>query len=197
MNLRRDSPPGFPVYTLQLEATRAQLRLGGAKDSVDSKTVTMEMMGANLAPEVRGEEQLLGKDSYFPTTAPKTWFSNIPTYSRVKYSSVYPGVDAAFYGNANRLEYDFMLQPKADPGQIRMRLSGADAASIDKDGSLVLRVGKGDIRFLVPVAYQTSADGKGRDVVAASYRLGEGAANGEPALVSFSLGSYDRAHGRW
>ena len=64
-----------------------------------------------------------------------------------------------------------MLQPKADPGQIRMRLSGADAASIDKDGSLVLRVGKGDIRFLVPVAYQTSADGKGRDVVAASYRL--------------------------
>ena len=57
-----------PVYTLQLEATRAQLRLGGAKDNVDSKTVTMEMMGANLAPEVRGEEQLLGKDSYFPTT---------------------------------------------------------------------------------------------------------------------------------
>ena len=181
-----------PVYTLQLEATRAQLRFGGVKFGADSKTVTMEMIGANGTTNLQGEEQLPGKDNYFPTSDPKTWFSNIPTYSRVKYSAVYAGIDAAFYGNANRLEYDFMLQPKADPGQIRMRLSGADAASIDKDGSLVLRVGNGDIRFLVPVAYQTSADGKGRDVVAASYRL-EKAANGEPALVSFSLGSYDRA----
>ncbi len=134
---------------------------------------------------------MLGKDNYFPTSDPKTWFSNIPTYSRVKYSGVYPGIDAAFYGNANRLEYDFMLQPKADPGQIRMSLAGADGASIDKDGSLVLRVGKGDIRFLVPVAYQTTPDGKGRDLVSASYRL-ETAANGGPAVVSFSLGSYDR-----
>ena len=140
------------------EATRAQFRSGGVKAGADSKTVMMEMIGANATTNLQGEEQLPGKDIYFPTSDPKTWFSNIQTYSRVKYSGVYPGVDAAFYGNANRLEYDFMLQPKADPGQIRMSLAGADGASIDKDGSLVLRVGKGDIRFLVPVAYQTTPD---------------------------------------
>ncbi len=187
-----------PGYSLQLEATRAQLRFGQAKAGADGKAapdqkaIAMEMVGANPAPEVRGEEQLLGKDNYFPTRDPKTWFSNIPTYWRVKYSAVYPGVDAAFYGNANRLEYDFMLQPKADAGQIRMKLTGADAASIDKDGSLVLRIGKDDIRFLVPVAYQPSSDGKHRDSVSASYNL-ESAANGEPAMVGFTLGTYDRA----
>jgi len=178
-------------YTLQLEAARALLRFAGPKASEGSKTVTMEMVEGNRTPEVTGEDALLGKANYFPTKDPKTWFSNIPTYSRVKYSAVYPGIDLAYYGNANRLEFDFMLLPKADPGQIRMKLTGSDEARIDKDGNLVLRVGKDDIRFLVPVAYQTSADDKRRDTVSASYRL-EKAANGEPAMVSFALGSYDR-----
>ena len=179
-------------YTLQLGATSARLQFAAPKAGAESKTITMEMVGGNRTPEVRGEDQLVGKNNYFPTSDPKTWFSNIPTYSRVKYGAVYPGVDVAFYGNANRLEYDFMLQPKADPGQIRMKLSGANEASIDKDGSLVLRVDQDDVRFLVPVAYQTSADGKGREAVTASYRL-EKASNGEPAMVALALGRYDRA----
>jgi len=179
-----------PGYTLELDASSAQLRFEARKGS-EARTVTMEMMAANEKAAVAGEEVLPGKVSYFPTSDPKTWVSDIPTYSRVKYSSVYPGVDVEFYGNENRLEYDFILQPKADPGQIRMNLSGSDEARIDKDGNLILRVGKDDVRFLVPVAYQLSGDGKHRDPVSAAYRL-ENTENGKPALVSFSLGSYDR-----
>ncbi len=178
-------------YSLELQSASGLFRLAGPKGSVVPKTIAMEMVNANRKAGIKGEGQLPGKANYFPTSDPKTWFSNIPTYSRVHYSSVYPGVDVSFYGNANRLEYDFTLQPGADPSQIQMKLTGSEQARIDSDGNLVLRVGKDDIRFLKPVAYQTSADGVHHDEVLASYRV-EQSSDGKPALVSFSLGSYNR-----
>jgi hypothetical protein len=160
--------------------------------AAETDVLRMELVGAARDLQVSGEDQLPGKVSYFPSIDRKSWLANIPTYARVRYSSLYPGVDAAFYGNANRLEYDFMLAAKADPGQIRMRLAGADEARIDKDGTLALRVGKQEIRFLAPLAYQAAADGKTREAVAAAYRL-ERAAKDAPPTISFSLGRYDRS----
>ena len=177
-------------YSLELQSASALFRFAGPQGGAEPKTLTMEMVNANRKAGIKGEDQLLGEANYFPTSDQKTWFSNIPTYSRVHYSSVYPGVDVAYYGNANRLEYDFTLQPGADPGQIRVALTGSKQARIDSDGNLVLRIGQDDIRFLKPLAYQTSADGVHHDAVLASYRV-EQASNGKPALVGFSLGSYD------
>ena len=176
-------------YTVDLGNSGAVLRFGASKTGDKSTPIAMEMVDANPAPKAEGEGELPGKDSYFPTSDRKTWFSNIPTYSRVKYSGVYPGIDTVFYGKPNRLEYDFLVQANADPGQIRMKFSGSDEAHIAKDGSLVLRLGKDDVSLLVPVAYQTAADGM-QQVVSASYRM-EAATAGGPAIVSLSLGHYD------
>ncbi len=182
-------------YTLQLEASRARLQFiapgdPAAGSGAEGRALAMELVDTNGHATITGEEQLPGRANYFPTADPKTWRSKIPTYSRVKYSAVYPGIDLAFYGNANRLEYDFMLKPQADPGGIRMRLAGADQPSVDKNGNLVMRVGKQDIQFLSPVAYQFSREGK-REIVSVSYRL-QKVADGAPPLVSFALGKYDR-----
>ncbi len=177
-------------YDVQLGSSRAEFQF--VNKSHDIRTVSMDLTGARPEAEIRGESLLPGKANYLPTSDPKTWHTNISTYSRVSYEGVYPGVDLAFYGNASRLEYDFLLNAGADPAAIGMRFSGADRASVDASGDLLLRLGKGDIRFLKPIAYQTSTDGKRRDPVQAGYRL-ERSANGEPVLVSFSIGNYDHA----
>ncbi|MGA8027533.1 MAG: SBBP repeat-containing protein, partial [Bryobacteraceae bacterium] len=177
-------------YDLQLGASGAKFQFADRTPGAHPRTLTMNLVNANSDAAIEGETLLPGKENYLPAKDPKTWFTNIPTYSRVKYDAIYPGVDAAFYGSAIRPEYDFLLQPGADPEQIRMRLSGSDQASINAAGDLVLRLGKGDVRFLKPIAYQTSQDGK-RETVQAGYRM-EKTASGEPLLVSFSLGSYDR-----
>jgi len=177
-------------YSVDLGSSGALLRFGGAKSGDQARTFTIEMMDGNRAATLQGEEKLPGVDSYFPTSDRKTWFANIPTYSRVKYSGIYPGIDLAFYGKSNRLEYDFVVQPKADPGEIHMKLSGSDEARLAEDGSLVLRLGKDDLRLLAPMAYQMSADGKQREIVQASYRL-EAAAKDSPAVVGLSVGAYD------
>jgi len=178
-------------YTLELERSRMRFQLPETAAAGNAKALDLEMVNASRNPEVRGKDQLPGKDNYFPTPDPKTWFSNIPTFGRVGYSAIYPGVDISFYGNSNRMEYDFTIQPTGDPSQIQMKLTGADQAHLDKDGDLVLTIGKGELRFLAPVAYQNSADGKHRDSVRASYELAE-TAKGQPPVVRFALGDYDR-----
>ncbi len=171
-----------PAYSVKLESSRAVL-------DFDSRTVTMELLNASPRPAIQGEAPLPGKVNYIGSGDPKTWFKNIPTYSRVRYEDVYPGVGLAFYGKDNRLEYDFLLDAGANPDQIGMRLSGAESAKIDAAGDLVLDLGKGEIRFYKPVAWQTTADGKGREIVEASYCL-RASASGPPE-VTFALGRYD------
>jgi hypothetical protein len=49
---------------------------------------------------------------------PTRWCTGIPAFARVAYSSVYPGIDLAYYGNEGRLEYDFIVAPGANPAAI-------------------------------------------------------------------------------
>jgi hypothetical protein len=70
---------------------------------------------ANNSPQISGTDELPGKRNYFVGKDSKNWHSNIPTYRKVKYSGVYPGVDLVYYGNQRQLEYDFVVAPGADP----------------------------------------------------------------------------------
>ena len=170
------------AYSIKLESSRAVL-------DFDSRTVTMDLLNAAASPKIQGEAPLPGKANYIGSSDRKTWFTNIPTYSRVRYQDVYPGVGLAFYGKDNRLEYDFLLDPRANPDQIRMRLAGAESARGDSAGDLVLNLGKGEIKFYKPIAWQPKANGKGRDLVEAGYRLR--ASGSGPPEVTFALGGYD------
>ena len=185
-------------YTLFLTGTEAVLCLSGqsagrrsvrSMGSVGSPTppdspyspstvVRMKLQGAS-AGRVAGLAELPGKANYFLGNDPKQWRTDVPTYGKVRYQGVYPGVDLVYYGNQGQLEYDFVLAPGADPGQIRMAFEGADGLSVDKAGDLVLHAGGGasdapcsEMRFQRPVAYQEVA---GRRVaVAAAWALDGG-----------------------
>jgi len=84
----------------------------------------MKFVGANARAEVTGLEELTGKSNYFIGNDPTKWRTNVPNYAKVKYADVYPGVDVVYYGNQGQLEYDFVVQPRADPRQIALDLGG-------------------------------------------------------------------------
>ena len=46
----------------------------------------------------------------------------VPTFDRVAYSGIYPGIDVVFYGNQRELEYDIHVAAGADAGKVRLRL---------------------------------------------------------------------------
>ena len=95
----------------------------------------MSLIGANPKANAVGLAPQPGVVSYFIGNDPKKWRSGIPTYGKVEYPQIYPGVDLVFYGNQRQLEYDFVVAPGADPSRIAWRIDGA-RASVDAEGNL-------------------------------------------------------------
>jgi uncharacterized repeat protein (TIGR01451 family) len=162
-------------YTLLLTRDQAVLRL--EKDSL----LRMKLLGTSGTAAASGLDQLPGLANYFRGHDPSKWHTGIPTYQKVKYTAVYPGVDLVYYGNQGRLEHDFIVAPGADPSKIVLSFEGAQPR-IDRQGDLCLTIAGSEVRFQKPVVYQAS--GGGKHSVDGRYAL---AGN----TVRFELGAYD------
>src|SRR6266850_132631 len=154
-------------------ATRERL---GTQTRATPIVVRMSLVGAATKPLVSGLDELPGKANYFIGKDPAKWRTNVPTYAKVRYHEVYPGIDLVYYGNQRRLEYDFLVAPGADPNGIVIGFQGAERLEIDAQGELVLHVAGGVIRQRVPVIYQ-EIDGvrtkiEGRYVLKDKHRVG-------------------------
>ncbi|HUI78488.1 MAG TPA: SBBP repeat-containing protein, partial [Bryobacteraceae bacterium] len=83
------------------------------------------------------------------------WHTNVPVYGRVECRGVYPGVNVVYYGDASRrLEYDLVVDPRAETSQIRLRFEGAERIETDANGDIVLRTPTGEWRHSNPQIYQ-------------------------------------------
>jgi hypothetical protein len=144
-------------------------RPGMVQDTPDTAraVVRMQLLEANPAPQGVGLEELPGKANYFRGNDPQQWRTNVPTYAKVKYAAVYPGVDLVYYGQSRQLEYDFVVAPGADPAVITLGFEGVDRVDVDAQGDLVLSTASGSLRFQKPVIYQEK-DGR-RHAIAGSY----------------------------
>ncbi len=169
-------------YALFLTPAEAVLRLHGADADA---ALGMCLLGANPAPAVIGLDPLPGHSNYLIGNNPLNRHSDIPTYARVAYRGVYPGVDLVYYGNQGQLEYDFIVAPGADPAAIRFQVEGAGAATTDAAGNLVLHAGAGDVVEHAPVLYQEVAGV--RQPVSGRFVLQDG------GRVGFQVGAFDRS----
>src|SRR5262249_53111462 len=141
------------------------------------------LVGANPAASVSGLDQLPGVSNYFIGNDPGKWLRDIPTYSRVEYQNVYPGINLVYYGNQGQLEYDFVLGPGANPGGIRLSVQGTLGVGPDAAGDLRLHTAGGDVVEHAPVVYQ-DVGGKRQSVAGRFVLQGNG-------QVGFRVGAYD------
>jgi uncharacterized repeat protein (TIGR01451 family) len=147
-------------------------------------TVRLQLIGANTAAETSGVDRLPGNSNYLIGNEPAKWHTDVPTYAKVRYHDVYPGIDLLYYGNQEgRLEHDFVIAPGADPNAIAIGLHDSDGAIPDQSGGLTLHTETGDLTLCRPVVYQTK--GGQQKTVPATYLL----VNNQ---IRFQLGSYDR-----
>jgi hypothetical protein len=135
----------------------------------ESGVLHFSLAGADTNATITAEQAGQQNVHYLLGDDPTQWRTNVPTFGRVRYTAIYPGIDLSFYGNQSRLEYDFVVAPKADPSIIKMVVQGAEGLSIDQDGGLLVRIRQRTLRFGAPIAYQT-LDGV-RQEVSASFQL--------------------------
>src|SRR5437762_573069 len=167
-------------YSLYLTAGEAVLVLTKPNpDATQARgtpvVVRMSVVGAAPKPLVSGLDELPGKANYLIGN-PAKWRTNVPTYAKVHYRAVYPGIDLVYYGNQRQLEYDFVVAPGADPNRIVLGFQGAERLEINAEGELVLHAAGEVIRQRVPVIYQeingVRTKIEGRYVLKDAHRVG-------------------------
>src|SRR5207249_8801556 len=162
-----------------LQRTRDSAQKTKDKGLGTSDVLRMKLVGANQAARVTALDELPGKSNYFVGNDPKKWRTDVPTYGKVKYEGVYPGIDLIYYGNQRQLEYDFVVAPGADPKAITLEIENRNSkiearqskiqkpvlsaakdrkSKIDSNGDLVVEAEGGEVRFHKPVVYQPTVD---------------------------------------
>ena len=185
------------TYSATGDVAAGAAGLHGAGPSVSAQTAGWAVQqrfvnGAAVRPV--GDAQAPGIASYFQGR-PDQWHTGLPTFQRIVYRNVWPGIDVVYAGRASRLEYTFVVHPGADPMDIAMAYRGASSVAIDASGRLVVSTPLGTFADQAPVAYQV-VEGR-RIPVSASFQAdtaaGAGASLAGGFGYGFSLGSYDPA----
>ena len=140
----------------------------GAEGASSRWAVKLEFVGADKSVRPFGEAETGAVVSYFKGK-PEEWHTGLPTYSNIIYPNLWPGIDLVYYGTVDRLKYEFIVHPGADPSQIRLAYRGAKSVAVDEAGRLRVETPLGGFSDDVPVAYQEK-EGK-RTEVGLSYRI--------------------------
>jgi hypothetical protein len=177
--------PVRPLDLSPLHRTAYFRAMREARRAGRTSVLRMHLAGGNATPRIAGVDRLPGRVDYFIGNDPKKWRTDVPSYARVRYAEVYPGVDLVFYGNQRRLEYDFVVAPGADPKAIELRVEGAGKLRVNSRGDLVLSVSAGEVELRKPVVYQ-EIKGERREI-AGNYAVTR------DHRVTFAVAKYDRS----
>lgn len=143
------------------------------------------MVGAQKPRSVTGVDASAGHVNYLHGRDQSAWRTGVPTFARVEYKDVYPGIDLVYHSAQQQLEFDFVVAAGADPARLRLAFNGADAVHLGEAGQLILATGGAEVVLPAPVVYQ-DVNGTRQQVTGVWSIDDEG-------LASFSLGVYDPA----
>lgn len=167
-------------YQVLLEARQARIQLlGGAE-------VQMRLASGNREATMEGRQLLPGPVHYLLGNDPSRWIRNVARYGEVSVEQIYPGIDLVFHSRNQMLEYDFLVEPGADPSLIEMEFKGSEKIGLDDRGNLNLWAGGEEMQLMAPYVYQ-EIEGRTR-VLAVNFEIRES------GKVGFKVEAYDPDH---
>ncbi len=87
------------------------------------------------------------------------WAANVPSFSQLLYRNIYPGIDLRLFVQNGTAKYEFIVQPGANPAQIRLVYNGMSDLSL-KDGFLVTTTTVNTVTETPPYSYQQGNGGQ-------------------------------------
>jgi len=150
--------------------------------------VKLDFVEANPDTMPRGEDQQQAVFSYFRGPE-KDWKAGLRTYGKVVYEAVWPGIDLVYKGKGSRLKYEFVVQPGADAGTIRLRYRGATRLEVTDSDALRIQTPAGCFEDEGSIAFQEI--GGERVAVEMAFALNDESEEGGRSF-GFRVGGYDR-----
>ncbi len=144
----------------------------------------MIFIGASENPAILPIKPARHKVNYFKGKNKNRWHTNIPTSLGVLYKNLYKGIDLEVYGQEKQVEYDWIIHPGGNPGNIRFHYRNIRHSRLDKKGNLQVHTPLGRWTHQHPTAYQDIA-GERIEIEANFKQLDKG-------TYGFRVGSYDK-----
>jgi len=166
--------------TLFFTKTGITFRLKG-KDR--SWVVKVEFVDANPDVSPEGQDKQQAVFSYFKGQE-KNWKTGLPTFSKVVYEDLWPGIDLIYKGTVNQLKYEFIVKPGADPAKIRVRYQGVTGLKVTETGSIRVETPVGSFEDDRPKAWQET--NREQMPVDLAYKLQD-----DNTEFGFRVGEYD------
>jgi hypothetical protein len=149
----RHTPPfGHPSQEGNNQLTHSPYSPNSPKLERDvSKLVFLD---ANKNPEMVAIEESKLRVNYFIGNDKSKWHCDVPTSEAVLYKSLYKNIDLKVYGIEKQIEYDWVVKPGADPGDIRFEYKNVKGIRLDDEGNLLIETEFGELIHKKPVCYQ-------------------------------------------
>lgn len=170
-------------HTIFLTPRKTVLALKGNQDG-SGANIGIKVVGGAANPRLHGADKLSSKSNYFIGDDPQQWKTQIPHFKKVRYESVYDGIDQVFYGTEEgRLEYDFIVEPGANYKEILLDIQGAEQLHTNSRGDLLIETAGGTLVQHAPEVYQERNGEKVQ--IASAYTFAE------KNRIGFAIGAYD------
>ncbi|GEO05617.1 hypothetical protein AAE02nite_32810 [Adhaeribacter aerolatus] len=149
------------VYTFFDESTLAHAHAtpkaantGNTIDKIKAHAYKVTFEGAGTASAaITGQQASEALRNYYIGKDPSRWATGVKAFAEVTYEALYPGITMHLFEKAAHLKYEFLLQPQADPAQIRLRYQGADKLFI-QNNELHIKTSVTEVVEQKPYAYQ-------------------------------------------
>ncbi len=149
-------------YIVQTPDLSAGFRAGEAIFQAHGRQISIRFAGANPDVALGGLERLAAKVNFLLGNG--GWKTDVPSYSKIVYRDLYPGIDLTYGGTGRQMKSEFLVAAGADPTLIRLEYS--EPLSIDASGKLNAGA---DFTEAAPEIYQQTT--AGRVKIPGRYRL--------------------------
>ncbi len=105
----------------------------------------LTFVGGNPAPRLEPFDRLATHVSYFIGNDPSRWHAEVPVWGGVRYRGLFPGVDLEMNAENGQWIWRLIAYDGATLDKVRLRVEGADALHVDKDGRLIADTAGGPV----------------------------------------------------
>ena len=153
---------GIAEASVRYVTQTSEMRAGFSSDSVmfrmHGEQTEVRFQGANRGTAIEGVDPLSARANFFLGQDPGGWHTGMPTFQKILYRNLYPGIDLTYGGTKDRIKSEFTVAPGADPGVIRLEYSRAlsipTKLSIAANGDLIARSAGSELREqLLPIPF--------------------------------------------
>lgn len=155
-----------PSSTIPVSSTNLTLR---HETQYEGIRLNLRYVGASPDAMLEPRDEIAGKQHRLYGQDVSKWQTDIASYRQLAYRRIWPGIDVLFYGEKERLKFDCIVEPGADPLDAVFEYEGAEGLSLDESGNLLIHTSIGILTEEIPISYQ-QFDGL-RRMVDCSYRI--------------------------